>query len=57
MQRCYLDSNLLVYVKNELSDHYKAASKLITEFALADVSFFVSPLVIDEFLHSFNDGL
>lgn len=53
MQKCYLDSNFLVYIKNENSPYFQRASSLIFELASKEVDLYISPLALDEFLHSF----
>lgn len=53
MQKCYLDSIFLVYIKNENSSYHQKASSLIFELASKEVDLYISPLALDEFLHSF----
>lgn len=53
MQKCYLDSNFLVYIKNENSPYFQRASSLICELISKEVVLYISPLALDEFLHSF----
>lgn len=52
MKRCYLDTNVLLCFKNEDSPLYLKSKKIIKN--LLDESFIicVSPLILDEFLHS-----
>lgn len=57
MKKCYLDSNLLVYLKNESSPHHTKSVTIITTLAKKQTSIYISPLTIDEFLHSFQREL
>lgn len=54
MNKCYLDSNFLIYFKNETSPYHQQAVKTISQLVADYVKLFISPLVIDEFLHSFS---
>lgn len=54
MNKCYLDSNLLIYFKNEASPYHQQAVKTTNQLVTDYVKLFISPLVIDEFLHSFS---
>lgn len=54
MNKCYLDSNILIYFKNEASPYHQQAVKTISQLVADYVKLFISPLVIDEFLHSFS---
>ncbi|MBU2577645.1 type II toxin-antitoxin system VapC family toxin [Patescibacteria group bacterium] len=54
MNKCYLDSNFLIYFKNESSPYHQQAVKTISKLVGDYVMLFISPLVIDEFLHSFS---
>lgn len=52
MKKCYLDANVLIHLKNkDSSEHDRALSLLITlikeQFAL-----YITPLIIDEFIHT-----
>ncbi|MBI2612015.1 type II toxin-antitoxin system VapC family toxin [Candidatus Gottesmanbacteria bacterium] len=48
MKKCYLDSNVLVYFKFEPLKHHGKAERVILSFDYL----FISPLTIDEFIHS-----
>ena len=52
MTKCYLDSNVLVYYKNELSESNLKAKKIISSLLKKNVAFCISSLVLDEFLHA-----
>lgn len=52
MKSCYLDANVLIYYKNEESPYFKKANQLIQTLVKEDCVFFVSPLVLDEFLYA-----
>lgn len=52
MKKCYLDSNVLVYLKDNNSPHQRAATKLLTLFTPFEYELYISSLTIDEFLHS-----
>jgi len=52
MKTCYLDANVLVYYKNEESPFFGKASEIIQQLVEDNYRLFVSPLVLDEFLHS-----
>ena len=53
MTKCYLDSNILVYLKNADSPFHKATLSLVINLTETGVDVFLSPLAIDEFLHNF----
>jgi len=52
MPKCYLDSNLLIYWDNKSSAKHHAASILIERLEKAETTLYISPLVLDEFLHA-----
>lgn len=52
MKKCYLDSNVLVYYKDENSPHQQKASNLISSLMPEEYELYLSSLVIDEFIHS-----
>jgi predicted nucleic acid-binding protein len=52
MAKCYLDSNILVYFKNELSKSNSKAKSIISSLLTQNVSLYISSLVIDEFLYA-----
>ena len=51
MPSCYLDSNLLVYFKDETSPNHQQAKNLINKLVLNNYSIYISSLVIDELLY------
>lgn len=57
MKKCYLDSNFLVYLKNEDSPFFPRAKEELKKLVSDKTMLFISPLVIDEFLHAFCRGL
>lgn len=52
MTKCYLDSNILVYLKDNNSPHQKATIKLMQSLNPEGYRLYISSLTIDEFLHS-----
>lgn len=57
MKKCYLDSNILVYLKNEdVLEHGKTVS-FLEQLIRSETHLFISPLVLDEFLHSIRLAL
>lgn len=52
MTKCYLDSNVLVYFKDNTSDKHKKSILLLKKLLAKGVTFCVSTLVLDEFIHS-----
>lgn len=57
MMKCYLDSNVLIYLKDEDSIGFKRSREVIERLSSQNISFFVSPLCLDEFLHQFGKAL
>ncbi len=57
MTKCYLDSNVLIYAKDETSLKYREAYNLITELVASGTELYISPLCLDEFLHEFGKKL
>lgn len=57
MTKCYLDSNVLIYAKDETSLKYREAYDLITRLVANDTELYISPLCLDEFLHEFGKKL
>lgn len=55
--KCYLDSNVLIYAKDETSLKYREACNLITGLVANDTELYISPLCLDEFLHEFGKKL
>lgn len=52
MKKCYFDSNVLVYLKDNNSPHQRAAMKLLALFTPIEYELYISSLTIDEYLHS-----
>lgn len=52
MKKCYLDANFLLYITNEKSPQYASAFKKLHHLVTNTIEIYISPLVIDEFLHS-----
>jgi len=50
--KCFLDSNLLAYWKNDKALQHHEATKTLLMLREQDVFIFVSPLVLDEFIHA-----
>ncbi len=50
--KCYLDSNVLVYFTDELSPEYDEAQKIVEFLNPENWKIFISPLTLDECLHS-----
>lgn len=48
---CYLDSNILVYLKDISSPHYQKTIKLLQKLEAEKYNIFISPLCLDEFLY------
>lgn len=57
MTKCYLDSNVLIYAKDESSLKYHEAYHLITKLVVSGTELYISPLCLDEFLHAFSNRL
>jgi len=54
MKKCYLDSNVLVYFKDEKSLYHKKVIEKFIFLIKNDFYFYVSSLVLDEFLYVFR---
>jgi len=54
MKKCYLDSNILIYYKNQDSPFHSQTKTLITHLIINDFYPTISPLVIGEFIHQFR---
>lgn len=54
MKKCYLDSNILIYFKDKDSNLHTQTKNLIKNLFKENFSLAISPLVLDEFLHSLN---
>lgn len=57
MTKCYLDSNVLIYLKDELSVGFSKSRDLVESLILQNIDLTVSPLCLDEFLHEFGKAL
>ena len=51
MKKCYLDSNFLIYFKDENAPQHNLVVDKMAKLAEEGTSFFVSQLVIDEFIY------
>lgn len=49
-KKCYLDSNVLVYFKNEDSPFFAKTTKIVSKLSKSGYFFYISSLVLDEFL-------
>lgn len=54
MKKCYLDSNILINLKNTKSCFHKKTKDLLINLANSSYNLCVSSLVLDEFLHQFQ---
>lgn len=52
MNGCYLDSNFLIYLKNEDSEEHQEAVSKFNLLIQEKKQIYLSPLVIDEFIHT-----
>ncbi|MBI5465633.1 type II toxin-antitoxin system VapC family toxin [Candidatus Gottesmanbacteria bacterium] len=52
MTGCYLDSNFLLYWKNEDAKQHQECVEILGKLVAKSVKLYISPLVIDEFIHS-----
>lgn len=50
MQKCYLDSNILISLKDETSFFHNQAKDLLKKLITNSFKLYISPLVLDEFL-------
>ncbi|MBM3282699.1 type II toxin-antitoxin system VapC family toxin [Candidatus Gottesmanbacteria bacterium] len=57
MRKCFLDSNILVYLKDSLSLHHQAAAKKLYNLISTNTSLYISPLILDEFLYIFQKAI
>lgn len=56
MKRCYLDSNLLIYYKDDSSPFYKETLEKLEGLIKGEVVLYISPLTLDEFLYVLKYG-
>ncbi len=54
MKKCYLDSNFLIYLKDNRSLYHQNASKKLMQLISEEINLCISPLVLDEFLYVFR---
>lgn len=54
MKKCYLDSNLLIYYKDQDSPFHLQAKNIIKKLNPTKYQLYISSLVIDEVLYSFR---
>lgn len=54
MKKCYLDTNILIYLKNNDSPFHSESVNVIKYLTKKNYSLTISPLIIDEFLHQFR---
>src|SRR3989337_1511556 len=52
MKKCYLDANVLIYAKNESALQHAKALKKLEMLAKNEFELYISPLIIDEFIHT-----
>lgn len=52
MKKCYLDSNYLVYFKNKDAKQHTVVISKLSQLIERDVQLCISPLVLDEFIHT-----
>lgn len=57
MNRCYLDSNVLINFKNVDSSFHERTKELLTELASASCKLCISSLTLDEFLYQLQQIL
>lgn len=53
-QKCYLDSNFLVYLKNEDAKEHEAALAILKNLFRRDFGIYISSLCLDEFIYVVN---
>lgn len=51
MMKCYLDSNILMYWQNDAAPQHKEALRIIERLEQDKILLYISPLVIDEYIH------
>jgi len=54
MKKCYLDSNILINLKNTKSSFHKKTKELLVSLVNNSYNLCISSLVLDEFLHQFQ---
>jgi len=51
MKKCYLDSNVLIYFKDDKSPQHKEALDKLIKLISLQSELYISPLVLDEFIY------
>lgn len=51
MMKCYLDSNIVIYLKDENSPKHRESKSLVSHLISKNVNLVLSPLCLDEFIH------
>lgn len=54
MRKCYLDTNILIYLKNSDSLFHSKSVDLVKYLTRKNFGLAISPLILDEFLHQFR---
>lgn len=57
MKKCYIDSNILVYFKDDDSIGFKSCCDLIVKLTSEETILYISPLCLDEFMYQFGIAL
>ncbi len=57
MNKCFLDTNILVYLVDETSIFHGRVNQLMSEFEKNDTNLCVSHMVVAEFIHIFSNIL
>lgn len=57
MEKCYLDSNVLINFKNTESSFHQETKELLKRLANASYKLYLSPLTLDEFLYQLQQIL
>ena len=52
MKKCYLDANFLIHARNKDAPEHAAASAKLEMLAKDKYELYISPLIIDEFIHT-----
>lgn len=54
MNKCFLDSNILIYLKDTSSNNHLKSVHMVRGLIKNQVKLFISPLCLDETIHSFG---
>lgn len=57
MTKCYLDSNVLIYLKDSESLEYKKSKQLITQLISDNIEMQISSLCLDEYIHEIGKSI